>query len=245
MHSTNPAQGAWAAGADDDPLVDEHFVRYTLRLLWENLGGLFLINVLCLPIAGMALALGLSLGFLPALLLAALAAYPLAVGLLAAICGRIRQQPGSLGSHFLRGIRRQGKQSAWLGLFLHGLIYSILTSTALVTSEAGLGWSVLWLVQNIFLLLFLSITVYALPLLSSYEMGMREALRNGLLLAVGAPLATMAMLSLLLLLGIAVYWIGVGAWLLVPLVAGVVLCSNCHLQIQKRREPLGQADGGR
>lgn len=201
-------------------------------LLWQALWPLFGLLVTLTLVCAAALALGLLLGIGPLLLLSALVVYPAALALLAATAGLARNRRGHAWAHVATSLRRHGLAAAGMGLFVNAFVYSYLTTTQLVRSPVAELWlRVVWGGQSVFLVVLAAMLVYAWPLMALYDQPLRTAVRNGLLLAVSAPAATLAMLGGLGLAGLAFYWLGAGAATFAPLLLAVLLVGNCLLQV--------------
>lgn len=211
----------------------DDFVRFVARLLWESLWPLFGLHLSVAALVILAASIGIVLGLGPFLLLTALTLYPSWLALLAAAAGQLMGQHGTAWRAAGWGLRRFGLESAFLGLLLNAYLYSYLTSSAWVATGAsdGLLWSV-WGAQSFFLVVVAATLVYALPLMALHGQPIRIAVRNGLLLAVRSPGATVAMLAGLALGGLAFYWLGLGAALFAPFVLNILLVSNCQMQIE-------------
>ncbi len=212
------------------------FVRELGLLLWQSLWPLFGLNLALALVSGGAVALGLLLGLGPLLLLTALVVYPAWSALLAAVAGQVLNRRGHAWAHAGQALRRNGLMSAVLGLFVNLMLYSYMTAGALAVSPAaGLWLRVVWVGQSIFLVVLATAAVYAFPLIALYAQPLRLAVRNGLLLAVGAPGPTTAMLGGVGLTGLAFFWLNLGAATFAPLVLAVLLVANCLLQVNIRR----------
>lgn len=222
-----------------DPARDEqpaNLLRVSAGLLWDNLAGLFLLNLVGAVAIGFAVALGLVLGFLPLVVLLGLTVYPVLAGLMGSVAGELWHDPASFPRRFGSTVRSRGWASATLGLFANGFVAAYLVTTARVLDGTARDAELaIWLAQGAFLVLLLALLTYALPLIAIYGASPRDALRNGLILAARAPLATSGMIFLLVALGISLLWIGLGMWLVCPLVAAVFLATNCNQQVEQCR----------
>jgi hypothetical protein len=223
-------------------LVDETVGPPTLfrlgaTILWDNLAGLVGLNLAGSLCAAPLLAGGLTLGFVPVVVAAALL-YPVVGGVIGAVVGELRGEPGGLRRRFVATIGARWRPLLLLGLFANGVLAGALVTTSRVLDAgraAGTGLVAFWLVQSTFLVLLVVLLIYALPLAAAYGAGVRPALRNAVILAAAAPLQTLGMVALLVLLSVATLWIGLGMWLIVPVVAAVFLGVNCWLQVERLR----------
>ena len=211
--------------------------RLGATLLWDNLAGLVALNLAGVVVAAPMVAVGMLLGFVPLVVLST----PLCLvfgGLVGSVVGELRGEAGGLRRRFLVTIRSRWRPLLLLGLFANGCVASCLVTTARVLDEgrsAGAGTVAFWLVQSAFLVLLVVLLLYALPLAAAYGAGVRPALRNAAVLASAAPLQTLGMLGLLVVLASSALWIGLGMWLIVPVVAAVFLGANCYLQVERLR----------
>lgn len=211
----------------------DDFARFVVRLLWESLWPLFGLHLVVAALVAFAVGAGLILGLAPLLLLTALTLYPGWLALLAGAAGQLRGRRGSVWRGAAQALRRSWLGCSLMGLLLNVFLYSYFTSSAWVAAGTAdsLLWAV-WIGQSLFLVVTASALVYALPLMALHEQSIRLAVRNGLLLAVLAPGATIAMIAALGLAGLAFYWLGLGAALFAPFVVNMLLVSNCQLQIE-------------
>lgn len=204
-------------------------------LLWQSLWPLFGLALVVALVSGGAVAVGLLLGIAPLIVVSALAVYPAALALLAGVAGQALGRRGNAWRHAALALRRRGVAVAALGLFLNAYLYSYLTTNTLVASPGADGWlRIVWGGQSLFLVVLAAGLVYALPLVAIYDQPLRLAVRNGLLLAVSAPAATVAMLGGVSLAGLAFIWLGLGAVTFAPLLLAVLLVANCILQVNLR-----------
>jgi len=223
--------------AMDEP---RSWLRRALSLLWDNLASLALLNLAGSLIAAPLLLLSSLLGFVPLLVVSALLITPIAGGLMGAVSGEWRDQPGAMRRRFLTTIRDRWPPLLVLGVVTAIAIGSSIVTTSLLLADPEVRWLTLWLAQSACLVLGLILLVYALPLVAGHGLGPRLALRNALVLAITAPLATLGMVAGLVLLTILLLWIGLGLWLIVPVVTAVLLAANCEHQIERLRERSGQ-----
>jgi uncharacterized membrane protein YesL len=221
--------------------------RLGATTLWDNLAGLVALNLAGSLCAAPLLALGLLLGFVPVIITGALL-YPVVGGLIGAIVGELRGEPAGLYRRFVATVLARWRPLLLLGLFVNGGLASVLVTTSRVLDEGhtvGLVLVAFWLVQSTFLVLLVVLLVYALPLAAAYGASVRPALRNAVILAAAAPLQTLGMVALLVLLSVVALWIGLGMWLIVPVVGAVFLGVNCWLQVEqvRSRDEAGVPEG--
>lgn len=227
-----------SAGAADEP---RSWLRHTISLLWDNLAALVLLNLAGSLIAAPVILLSTTVGFFPLLIVTALTVTPIIGGLMGAVSGEWRGQPGTIRQRFWTTVRRR-----WPPLLALGLAAAIGAGSSIVTTSRLLAnpevrWLTLWLAQSSVLVLGIVLLTYALPLVAGREMAPRLALRNALVLAIAAPLATLGMIAGLVLLTILLLWFGAGVWLLAPVIAAVFLTTNCEHQIERLHPTSGPA----
>lgn len=231
-----PARLGRAAG--DDPDRPDSLLRVGAVLLWERLAPLVALNLVGVAAAAPFLALGLLLGFGPLVVLSAVTLYPVVGGLSAVVVGELRGEPGSSGRRFLTAIRTRWQPLALLGLVGNGGVAGSLVTTSRVLDEgraAGAATIGLWLLQSGFVVLLVALLTYAVPLAAAYGAGARLALRNGLVLAVAAPLPTVGMVGLVVALAVSTLWVGLGMWPVAPVVVALFSAANCHREVERRR----------
>ncbi len=229
------------AGASREADAPDTLLRVGATLLWENLPALVALNLAGVVAAVPIILLGSLLGFLPFVALSAVALFPVAGGLLAAATGELRGEPGSPRGRFLATIRTRWRPLILLGLFANYCAAGCLVTTARVLNGATeAGTIAFWLVQSAFLVLLVVLLTYALPLAAAYGAGVRLALRNALVMAITAPGTTLGMVGLLVAFAVATLWLGLGMWLIAPVVAAVFLAANCHRQVERRRQAAGR-----
>lgn len=226
------------ADAHDAPPEDERkeqLLPLAGALLWQNLGGLFLLNLLSVAAIVPVVGVGLLLGLVPTMVLAALVVYPALVGLMGSAAGWLRNEPQGFWHRYWRTVRVSALPAIGLGLLFHVYVYGYLLTVARLGEDNGIGIGTvaIWIAQSAFLVLLVMMLGYALPLLSLYGMRLRPAIRNSLLLVMAEPLMAVGLVGLLILLGAALVWIGVGIALIAPIIIAVVFVVNAHLQVQR------------
>lgn len=207
-------------------------------LLWQRMAPLAALNLVGVVAAAPLVVLGLLLGFGPLVVLSAVAIYPAVGGLTAAVVGELRGEPGGLGRRYLAAIQTRWRPLALLGVLGNGCVAGSLVTTSRVLDQgrgAGAATIGLWLLQSGFLVLMVALLTYAVPLAAAYGTGARLALRNGLVLAVAAPLPSVGMVGLVVALGVSTIWVGLGMWLAAPVVVAVFSAANCHREVERRR----------
>lgn len=231
-----PARLGRAAGDEQDR--PDSLLRVGAALLWERMAPLVVLNLVAVVAAAPLVALGLLLGFGPLVVLSAVALYPVVGGLTAAVVGELRGEPGGLGRRFLDTIRTRWRPLALLGIIGNGCVAGTLVTTSRVLDRGAAVGAVtigLWLLQSAFLVLLVALLTYAVPLAAAYGTGARLALRNGLVLAIAAPLPSVGMVGLVVALAVSTLWIGLGMWLIAPVVGAVFVAANCHREVERRR----------
>lgn len=224
--------------ADGEPGRPDSLLRVGVTLLWERLAPLVALNLVGIAAAAPLIGLGLLLGFGPLVLLSAVALYPVVGGLTAVVVGDLRADPGSPAGRFFAAIRTRWRPLALLGLVGNGCLAGSLVTTARVLDQgraAGTTTLGLWLLQSGFLVLLIAVLTYAVPLAAAYGTGARLALRNGLVLAVAAPLPSVGMVGLVVALAVSTLWLGPGMWLVAPVVVALFSAANCHREVERRR----------
>ena len=225
-----------ATGTEESP----SWLRKTVSLLWDNLATLVLLNLASSLIAAPIILLGLTVGFVPLLVAVAVTLPAVLGGLMAAVSGEWRELPGTMRQRFLATIRRR-----WLALLPLGGLAAIVTGASIITTSQLLTTPdrvlfLLWVAQSAFLVIALMLLIYALPLVAAHELGPRLALRNALVLTIAAPLPTLGILALLVLLTVLNVWFGLGLWLIVPVILAVFVATNCDHQIEHLQEKSGR-----
>jgi hypothetical protein len=217
------------------PAADEppSWLRRTLSLLWDNVATLVLLNLVGSLVATPLLLLGMAFGFLTLLVAAAITIVPILGGLMAAVSGEWRHQPGTMRQHFLSAIRHRWLALLPLGLLAAGCAGSSILTTSQVLTAPDRGLLLLWLAQCSFLIVAVMLLLYAVPLVAGHGLGPRLALRNALVLTIAAPVPTLGIFSLLVLSTVLLVWFGLGLWLIVPVVVAVFAATNCDHQIER------------
>jgi hypothetical protein len=78
------------------------------------------------------------------------------------------------------------------------------------------------------------------PLVAGHGLSPRLALRNAFVLIIAAPVPTLGIFALLVLMAILVVWIGLGIWLIAPVIGAVFVATNCDYQIERMQRVTGQ-----
>ena len=217
------------------PAAPPTLVRLGATLLWDNLAALVVLNLVGSLAAAPLVALGLLLGFVPFVVLSAVAFHLVLGGLIGAAAGELRGAPGGWRRRFVATIRTRWRPLVVLGLFVNGCVAGWLVTTARVLDGPGAGLVAFWLVQSSVLVLLVVLLIHALPLVAARGAGVRAALRNALVLTIAAPVPTLGMVGLLVGLAVATLWVGPGMWLIVPVVAAAFLAANCEIQVARLR----------
>jgi uncharacterized membrane protein YesL len=222
--------------ADLLPLDRQNYVRLTFKHLWEDLPQILLA---CLVF---------SLGWLPAfvlfvlnlpllaILVGALTIAPAWAVVLAHEARLLEHKAANLGT-MAQTWRRYGLRSAKLGLLAaFPLVAGLLTLPHLAAPEAP---PVVWLglaADALGLLLLVTLFLYAFPLLVLFDMKLRTALYNSLILASRYLANTLGLLSLggLFLLG--VLYLNSGLLFILPAIWGMFIVNNCRLVINLEEE---------
>ncbi len=223
-------------GATEPP----SWLRATLSLLWDNLATLVLLNLVASLVVAPLLLLGMAFGFVPLLASAAVTLPVILGGLSAAVSGEWRSQPGTMPERFLATIRHR-----WLALLPLGGLAAVCAGSSIATTSqviagADQGVLFLWLAQCGFLVLAVMLLVYAVPLVAGHNLGPRLALRNAFVLIIAAPVSALGIFAFLVLLSILLVWVGIGLWLIVPVVGAVFVATNCEHQIERLQGANGQ-----
>jgi hypothetical protein len=206
--------------ASDINLDASRYFGQTLALIWEGLatwlGGALMLGIAALP----ALFLWLSSDFLlPPLVAAWLAVGPMWTGLCYVVARQALQYPVPL-THVLRAAARYYWRSLLLGLPLMLVLLLLLTTLPVLASEPPLIVSVGIGFQLVTFVVLCLLGVFAFPLLAVFDLTLRQAWVNSLVLFVRWPAAAIGLLGLLGLLVVAGLWFGAVAWLLTPILFG-------------------------
>ena len=227
--------------AAEIPVRDATLVPATLRQLWEEMPVLLAGALLLDVAAGPSLLIAAISGHVP---LACLVALFTVVPVWASYCylaGRnaVQCKPylGDMLGAFLHYYRRS---------VLVGLPLAILLPLVLVTIRwLGMGLPLFVTagiaLQALALLAIGLLLIHALPLLAGFDLSVREAWLYSLALVLRWPLVGTGLLSMIFLLMLAARAIGLGAWLVLPLLF-VPFQVNATLMLVQKVKNL-EADG--
>lgn len=229
-----------AVRAAEISVDDENYVRCTLTQLWEELP-LLLCGTLFVALA--ALPSLLLLGNTRLIPLASLAAALTAAPAWTAYC-------------YLAGrnaVQRKPRLSDFPGALIHYYVRSCLLaiplallSTALLATLPGLTGSTPLLAvsgivfQMLSLLILFLLGIYAFPLLALFDLSLRQAWTNSLILLLRWPLVATGLGSMVFLLALGARAIGPGAWAILPLILtpfavnATLMLTKCVLDSQGR-----------
>lgn len=230
---TRDQRFAFLRNPDADTTEPPTWLRSTISLLWDNLATLVLLNLAATVVVAPIIFLGMAAGVLPLLAAVAVTLPAILGGLTGAVSAEWRGQPGTMRERFLATIRRR-----WLALLPLGVIAVVCAASSTVTTAQVLAgadqWVLaLWLAQCGFLVLAVILLSYAVPLVAGHDLSPRLALRNAYVLIIAAPVPALGIFAMLVLLATLVVWVGVGLWLIVPVIGAVFMATNCEYQIQR------------
>ncbi len=219
----------------DLPILDQNtYVKETALALWFGLPRVLLAGFFFTLASLPALMLGLAAGFvIPGILLGALTLGPGWLAMGAVIARTILREPDpslldffrDFGHFFLRGI------------LLGGLIALPLVAAAGSTPLLGLNPvpTVAWvgLCADLAGLFFLTaLYLYACPQIVLYDVGIRLAMRNGLLLATRHLSNTLGLIALAILLGFLASRVSLLLLVVFPAFWLVFVINNCRLVLR-------------
>ncbi len=227
--------GQTACAATRGPIpTEETYVRLTAMSLWEHSPALLASGLLFSVLLAPALFFCLVGLWIPALALGTLTVPPAWTALLAAESGIIRGTggPGSL----LRALPRYYARAIGVGL---PLCFPLLVAglTLVLASRAGLS-PIIWFglsADVLALLLLLALYVYAFPLIVSYDLGARDALRNALILASRHINNTLGLMGLGVLFTLGVFYISPGLMFILATVWGVFVLNNARMVVAEEK----------
>lgn len=209
------------------------FVRLTVEAIWENLplvllGGVCF-SLLCAP------AFVLSVLDLPyaTLVAAILLAWPGWTALLALEAAILEGRKAMLGEMF-SAFRRFWVRSVRLGVVAALPILAWLWIGALAEPPA-LAWPAL-ILAGAGVLLVLTLTLYAVPLLALHDQEVATALRNSAVLASRHLANTVGLVSMGVLAGFAVVYISPAFLFLLPALCGMFIVNNCRLVLMQEEK---------
>ena len=219
----------------DLPILDQNtYVKETALALWFGLPRVLLAGFLFTLASLPALMLGLAAGFvIPGILLGAVTLGPAWLAMGAVIARTILREPDpsvldffrDFGHFFLRGIL-QG------GLFALPLVAAAESAPLLglnpVPTVAWVG-----LCADLAGLFFLTaLYLYACPQIVLYDVGLRLAMRNGLLLATRHLSNTLGLIALAILLGFLASRVSLLLLVVFPAFWLVFVINNCRLVLR-------------
>ncbi len=216
------------------PTVSEDtYVRKVWDDIWPNLAGLLAANlvflVFCIPYSLLAL-LQMPLW---ALVVAPVTIGPGLVGLMT-YTGRLAE--GRAASFWRDSL--SGARSGFVpGSVLVGMTSAALAAQSVAAVIAGqdAGGAALWLwAGQVFILLCLALLhVHSFGLVALYHQGMWHALRNAFILSFGYPMASLAMLSLLVLTYVLIRAIGWGPLIIAPALVAMFLVNTTMMLVAR------------
>jgi uncharacterized membrane protein YesL len=219
----------------DLPILDQNtYVKETALALWFGLPRVLLAGFLFTLVSLPALLLGLAAGFvIPGVLLGAVTLGPGWLAMGAVIARTILREPDpslldffrDFGHFFLRGI------------LLGGLVALPLVAAAGSAPLLGLNPvpTVAWvgLCADLAGLFFLAaLYLYACPQIVLYDVGIRLAMRNGLLLATRHLSNTLGLIALAILLGFLASRVSLLLLVVFPAFWMVFVINNCRLVLR-------------
>ncbi len=226
--------------ADCSPPPDQNtYVRSTLSALWDNLPLILLATGLFSVLSAPAALLLLPGLFAPAILAAALTIAPAWVALLALEADMACDKRSSIAT-MLRALPRYWRRGAGLGLLASfPLLAGLATLPNLARPEVPL---VVWVGlagDGLGILILLTLSIYAVPLLVLHDMALGIALWDAMLLASRHVANTIGLLSMIVVLTFVAYRVSLPLLLLLPAVWGLFLVNNCRMVVAEERAAKG------
>ncbi len=207
------------------------YVRLTLSQLWDSLplillaAGVF--SLLCAP-AVLLFYVGL---FAPAVIVGALTITPSWVALLALEGAIVCEKRAGIGT-MLQAWPRFWRRSVGLGLLASfPLLAGLLTLPNLARPEVP---AIIWgglAADGLGILVVLALSLYAIPLLVLHDMSLGMALHNALLLAGRYVVNTIGLLSMIIALAFAAYYVSLSLVFILPAMWGVFVVNNCRMVV--------------
>lgn len=219
----------------DLPIIDQNtYVKETALALWFGLPRVILAGFLFTLASLPALMLGLAAGFvIPGILLGALTLGPGWLAMAAVIARTILREPDPSVLDFFRDFAHFFLR----GILLGGLVALPLAAAAGSAPLLGLNPvpTVAWvgLCADLAGLFFLTaLYLYACPQIVLYNVGIRLAMRNGLLLATRHLSNTLGLIALAILLGFLASRVSLLLLVVFPAFWLVFVINNCRLVLR-------------
>ncbi len=226
----------------DLPILDQNtYVKETALALWFGLPRVLLAGFLFTLVSLPALLVGLAAGFvIPGILLGALTLGPGWLAMAAVIARTILREPDPSVLDFLRDFGH----FFWRGILLGGLAALPLVAAAGSAPLLGLNPvpTVAWvgLCADLAGLFFLTaLYLYTCPQIVLYDVGMRLAMRNSLVLATRHLSNTLGLIAMAILLGFLASKVSLLLLVVFPAFWLVFVINNCRLVL---RLESGQTD---
>jgi hypothetical protein len=215
------------------PLNERTYVWLTAVRLWEHLLLILLaavvFSVLCAP----AFLLLVSGSVIPGLAVSAITLAPAWVALLAQEADVVRDVKTHIGV-MLRALPYYWARSVGLGLLAAvPLLAAALILPGLAQPEVPV---VIWLglaADALGLLILVSLSLYAFPLLVLHDVDLVTALRNALILASRHIVNTVGLLGMGVLFAMATLYLSSGLLVFLPAIWGMFIVNNCRLVVSQ------------
>ncbi len=224
-----------APGVGQAARVDHTFVRKLWGDCWINLPGLLGANSLlllwCLPAA----AAGALQFWGLAMLVAPITVGPALVGLFAYVANLALDQPASFWRDGLRGLRSGSGGVLWVGIGIVGWMANQVALRHAMDCDLSSGAVALWAGQGVVCLTLWVAAMHAVGLSALYRQGVKEALRNAVLLTFAYPGSTSGLLGAGLLLGLLTRLLGGGPLIIAPALYAVLAVNTTLLLVQRNR----------
>lgn len=222
---------------EEQPRLSRHsYVQLTATSWWDNLPLVLLAGALFSLSSAPAFILFWLGPLAPALLVGALTLAPAWAALLAIERPMVENRTTTI-SVMLRAFPRYWMRTAALGLLTTlPILAARLTLPGLLRERVPV---VVWAglaADGFALVLIVCVSLYAFPLIVLYDMALREALRNGFILASRKVVNTIGLVSMLVLLGFATAYVSSGLLFFWPAFWGMFVLNNCRMVLLEELE---------
>lgn len=217
---------------EEHPQLNRHtYVRQTATSWWDNLPLVLLAGAVFSLSCAPALILFWIGPLVPALAVAALTIAPAWTALLAVERQAVEGRKASIGI-MLRAFPRYWTRSASLGVLgVLPILAALLTLPGLSRPEVP---PIVWVGlagDGFALLLIGSLYLYAIPLMVLYDVGVRDGLRNTVILASRNLGNTLGLVSMLVLFCFATVYLSSGLLFFWPAFWSMFVMNNCRLVV--------------
>jgi uncharacterized membrane protein YesL len=215
----------------EQPLTSFSYVRLTAQQLWDELALLSLAAILvslCAVPALLLFILGYAMLAIPVAFITLL---PVWLALLALQGSIVEGKIATIGQMF-RALPRFSSRAARLALLgLFPYMAALITLPMLNAPEVpGMVWTGL-AADGLGLFIWFVLLLYAAPLIVLYDLDIRTALRNSLLLAARYPVNSIGLLAMATLMVLAIIYIHNGLIIFLPTAWSLFVLNNCRLVV--------------